>query len=165
MPEIPDICLYQHALNRFIVGRTIDALTVRSPFLVRTFEPEISAVVGHDVVGIRRMGKRIVWELDGDLFLVFHLMIAGRFHWKKPGVGPTRKVDLAAFGFDHGTLMLTEAASKKRAALYVHADEASLAQHDRGGLEVLDCSLSDFQSMRTTRPIRTHSQLSNWIQR
>jgi len=78
MPEIPDVSLYQHALNRFIVGRTIDALTVRSPFLVRTFEPEISAVVGHEVVGIQRMGKRIVWELDGDLFLVFHLMMTGR---------------------------------------------------------------------------------------
>ena len=145
MPELPDVNLYQHALERFIVGRTIDALTVRSPFLVRTFEPEIDSAVGRQVLGIRRMGKRIVWELDDDLFLVFHLMIAGRYHWKKPGTKPSRKVDLAAFDFEHGTLMLTETASKKRAALYLHAGEDELTQHERGGLEVLDCSLADFR--------------------
>lgn len=144
MPELPDVNLYQHALHEFIVGRTIDSLTVRSPFLVRTFEPEIETAVGREVLCIRRMGKRIVWELDGDLFLVFHLMIAGRYHWKKPGTKPSRKVDLASFDFDHGTLMLTEAASKKRAALYLHVGEASLTQYERGGLEVLDCSLSEF---------------------
>lgn len=145
MPELPDVNLYQHALERFIVGRTIEDVTVRSPFLVRTFEPDVSSVVGREVIGIHRMGKRIVWETDEDLFLVFHLMIAGRFHWKKPATKPTRKVDLAAFEFDHGTLLLTEAASKKRAALHVHAGSAALAEHERGGLEVLDCTLDDFR--------------------
>ena len=89
------------------------------------------------VTGVRRMGKRIVWELEDDLFLVFHLMIAGRYHWKKPRVKPSRKVDLAAFHFSAGTLMVTEASSKKRASLYVVSGEDELKTHDPGGLEVL----------------------------
>lgn len=145
MPELPDIAVYQSSLERFVVGRRIEAITVRSPFLVRTFEPEISEAVDRQVFGIRRLGKRIVWELDDGLFLVIHLMIAGRFHWKKAGTRPTRKVDLASFDFDNGTLLLTEAASRKRAALYVVDGAAGLAEHDRGGLETLKCSLKEFR--------------------
>lgn len=145
MPELPDIAVYQSSLERFVVGRRIEAITVRSPFLVRTFEPEISEAVDRQVFGIRRLGKRIVWELDDGLFLVIHLMIAGRFHWKKAGTRPTRKVDLASFDFDNGTLLLTEAASRKRAALYVVDGAAGLAEHDPGGLETLKCSLKEFR--------------------
>lgn len=144
MPELPDITVYQSAMERFIVGHPVKLVTVRSPFLVRTFEPDLMSIVGCDVLGIRRLGKRIIWEMSNGSFVVIHLMIAGRFHWKKAGVRPTRKVDLAAFDFEHGTLMLTEAGTKKRAALYMVADENGLAEHDRGGLDVLNCSIEEF---------------------
>ena len=144
MPELPDITVYQSAMERFIVGHPVKLVTVRSPFLVRTFEPDLMSIVGCEVSGIRRLGKRIVWEMSNGSFVVIHLMIAGRFHWKKAGVRPTRKVDLAAFDFEHGTLMLTEAGTKKRAALHMVADENGLAEHDRGGLDVLNCSTKEF---------------------
>ncbi len=150
MPELPDITVYLDALDRFIGGRTIEGITVRSPFLVRTFEPPVEAAVGRPIQGFSRIGKRIVWELDGDLFLVFHLMIAGRFHWKEQATRPSRKVDLAAFDFDSGTLLLTEASSKKRAALSVIQDRSELAAFDRGGLDVLSCSLEDFGAVLTS---------------
>jgi len=101
------------------------------------------------VTGVRRMGKRIVWELEDDLFLVFHLMIAGRYHWKKPRVKPSRKMDLATFHFSAGTLMVTEASSKKRASLHVVSGEDELKTHDPGGLEVLDCSEEEFAEALT----------------
>ena len=145
MPELPDITVYQSAMERFIVGHTVKLVTVRSPFLVRTFEPDLMSIIGCEVLGIRRLGKRIVWEMSNGSFVVIHLMVAGRFHWKKAGVRPTRKVDLAAFDFEHGTLMLTEAGTKKRAALYMVADENGLAEYDRGGLDVLNCSLEEFR--------------------
>lgn len=144
MPELPDITVYKSAMERFVVGRTVEQIVVRSPFLVRTFEPDLMSVVGREIVGVRRLGKRIIWEMSNGAFVVFHLMIAGRFHWKKARTRPTRKVDLAAFNFGHGTLMLTEAGTKKRAALYVVADESGLAEHDRGGLDVMTCSLDEF---------------------
>ena len=144
MPELPDITVYQSAMERFIVGHPVKLVTVRSPFLVRTFEPDLMSIVGCEVSGIRRLGKRIVWEMSNGSFVVIHLMIAGRFHWKKAGVRPTRKVDLAAFDFEHGTLMLTEAGTKKRAALHMVADKNGLAEHDRGGLDVLNCSIEEF---------------------
>lgn len=144
MPELPDITVYQSAMERFIVGHTVKLVTVRSPFLVRTFEPDLMSIAGRKVLGIRRLGKRIIWKISNGQFVVFHLMIAGRFHWKKAGVRPTRKVDLAAFDFEHGTLMLTEAGTKKRAALYMAADENGLTEHDRGGLNVLNCSAKEF---------------------
>lgn len=145
MPELPDITVYQEALTRFIVGSPIEKISVRSPFLVRSFEPDVSTAVGRTVVGVRRLGKRLIWELTDDLFLVFHLMIAGRFHWKKLGTKPTRKVDLAAFDFPGGTMMLTEAGTKKRAALYVVCGASNLEEHDRGGLDVLVCSIDEFR--------------------
>ena len=146
MPELPDVVLYVDALRRYIGGRRIESIQVRSPFLVRTFEPDLAAAEGKTIRGIRRLGKRIVWDLEDDLFLVFHLMIAGRFHWKTSGVKPRAKIDLAAFHFAHGTLMLTEASPKKRAALHVVRGEQNLIPHQRDGLEVLDCDEASFRA-------------------
>ena len=131
MPELPDISLYIDALQRFIGDKRIEQIQLRSPFLVRSVEPDLLAAQGKHVRGFRRLGKKIVWELDGDLFLVFHLMIAGRFHWRKQGAAPRGKNDLAAFTFDNGVLMLTEASQKKRAALHVVAGQANLHEHPR----------------------------------
>ena len=149
MPELPDVELYLHALRGHIAGERIDTIALRSPFLLRSVEPPLEEAIGRQVVGFRRLGKRIVWELEGDLFLVFHLMIAGRYHWKKPGTRPTRKVDLAAFHFAAGTLMMTEASSKKRASLHVVGGEDGLMTHDPGGLEVLECDEEEFRQALT----------------
>lgn len=151
MPEFPDIVVYIEALERFVGGRTIEAVEVRSPFTVRTVEPELASVVGKAIRGFRRLGKRIAWQLDGDLWLVFHLMIAGRFHWKKPGTRARGKNDLLAFQFSHGTLLLTEASAKKRASLHLLSGEASLASHQPGGLEVLTAPLAVFHERLTNR--------------
>jgi formamidopyrimidine-DNA glycosylase len=151
MPELPDVLAYLTALHRQLSGQRIAAIQLRSPFLVRTYEPKLDTAVGRCVTGFRRIGKRIVWELEGDLFLVIHLMIAGRFHWRKVGTKPTRKIDLAAFHFDTGTMMLTEAGSKKRASLHVVAGEPGLTDHDPGGLEVLEANLEDFTQVLTRR--------------
>lgn len=145
MPELPDITIYLESLDRFVVGQTLQNVVVRSPFVLRTFEPEITACNGRKVKSVSRIGKRIVWELDDDLWIVFHLMITGRFHWKKAGTKPTRKVDLAGFEFDDGVLMLTEAGSKKRASIHVHRGRDELASHERGGLDVLRCSSDEFR--------------------
>ncbi|MFH1571228.1 MAG: DNA-formamidopyrimidine glycosylase family protein [Gemmatimonadota bacterium] len=144
MPELPDVLLYIDALSRRLAGCALDGVAVKSPFFVRTFDPPLQAVVGRRLTAFRRLGKRIVWELEGDLYLVFHLMIAGRFHWRKAGARPARKTDLAAFHFAPGTLMVTEASSQKRASLHLVSGAAGLAAHDPGGLEVLDCSLEQF---------------------
>src|SRR5258706_15972360 len=106
-------------------------------------------LVGQQVQEISRLGKRIVWHFDDELFLVFHLMIAGRFHWKKPGAQPRGKNDLAAFGFESGTLMLTEASLKKRASLHVVRSRAALEAQDRGGIEPLESALADFRAALT----------------
>lgn len=144
MPELPDIMVYLDALERFIAGRRIESIIVRSPFVVRTFDPPIDECQDREVLRVERLGKRVVWELSDELFIVFHLMIAGRFHWKKPQTAPTRKVDLAAFRFDTGTLLFTEASQKKRASLHVVRGAEGLAEHRRGGLDVLTCSLAEF---------------------
>jgi formamidopyrimidine-DNA glycosylase len=148
MPELPDVELYLHALRNRIGDQTIEGIALKSPFLVRSVEPPLEQAVGRQVVAFRRLGKRIVWELDGHLFLVFHLMIAGRYHWKKVGARPTRKVDLAAFHFSCGTLMVTEASSQKRASLHV-VDEDGLMAHNPGGLEVLECNEEEFRAALT----------------
>jgi formamidopyrimidine-DNA glycosylase len=114
VPEFPDIELYLHALRPRIVGQRLEAVRLASPFLVRSIDPSLDDVIGTHVVGLRRMGKRIVWEMERDLFLVFHLMIAGRFQWKDRGAKVTGKIGLAAFDFPAGTLLLTEAGSKRR---------------------------------------------------
>lgn len=109
------------------MGETIQNVTVRSPFVLRTFDPDIATCNGRTVKAVSRLGKRIVLELSDDLWIVFHLMITGRLHWKKPGTKPNRKVDLAGFEFDNGSLLLTEAGSKKRASIHVHRGSDSLA--------------------------------------
>src|SRR5262245_47535410 len=116
MPELPDITSYLVALRPRIVGKRLEKIQVRSPFLVRTVEPDLFSFEGEPVVDVSRIGKRIVWNFAGERFMVFHLMIAGRFHWKKHRVKPSGKNDLAAFTFESGTLMLTEASQKKRAS-------------------------------------------------
>lgn len=144
MPELPDVVVYLDALQARIEGRVLEGVRLASPFLLRSVDPPLSACTGRRVVGLRRLGKRIVICLDGDLFLVIHLMVAGRLRWKKPGTKVPGKLGLAAFDFESGTLLLTEAGSKKRASLHVVAGEPALAAHDRGGLEVFEADLPDF---------------------
>ncbi|MCY4622146.1 MAG: formamidopyrimidine-DNA glycosylase [bacterium] len=144
MPELPDVAVYLEALERFVGGQVLERARVVSVSLLRTFNPPLSEVEGRRVVGFRRMGKRLVLELEDELFMVFHLMIAGRFRWRDRGVAVSRKVGHAAFDFPHGTLVLTEQGSRKRASLHVHRGEAALAEHDRGGLEPLDAGPAAF---------------------
>lgn len=144
MPELPDVVVYLEALERFVGGRVLDRARVVSISLLRTFDPPISQVEGRRVVGFRRMGKRLVLELEDDIFMVFHLMIAGRFRWRKRGVAVPRKVGHAAFDFPNGTLVLTEQGSRKRASLHVHRGADALTEHDRGGLEPLEAGPAAF---------------------
>lgn len=144
MPELPDVVVYLAALEARIEGRVLEGVRLASPFVLRSVDPPLSAFAGRRVVGLRRLGKRIVIALDGDLFLVIHLMVAGRLRWKKPGAKVPGKLGLAAFDFDSGTLLLTEAGSKKRASLYAVAGEQALAAHDRGGLEVFEADETAF---------------------
>jgi formamidopyrimidine-DNA glycosylase len=145
MPELPDIQVYLDALEPRIVGHRVERVIVRSPFLVRTVDPPVSAIEGRRVTRLRRLGKRIVWALEDELFVVLHLMIAGRLAWSaKRGAKPPGKIGLAAFAFPGGTLLLSEAGSKKRASLHVLRGETALAAHDRGGLEVLACGRDEF---------------------
>jgi formamidopyrimidine-DNA glycosylase len=144
MPELPDVELYIDRLRAYVQGHPLSAVRLASPFLVRTADPPLRSAEGRRVIGFRRLGKRIVFELEGDLFLVLHLMIAGRLRWHPPAAAIPKKIGLAAFDFPHGTLVLTEASSKKRAALHVVQGEAALATHDPGGLEPLKASLPAF---------------------
>jgi formamidopyrimidine-DNA glycosylase len=146
MPELPDIVVYVECLHPRVVGRALEKVRVTSPFLVRTADPPLSCAEGKTVRGLRRLGKRIVFGLDDALFLVLHLMIAGRLHWKKPGAKPPGRIGLAAFDFAGGTLLLTEASTKKRASLHVVQGEDRLAEHQPGGLEVLDAGLDAFRA-------------------
>jgi formamidopyrimidine-DNA glycosylase len=149
MPELPDILSYLEALRRRIVGQQLLKITVRSPFLVRTVEPDLHSLEGQTIVELSRLGKRVVWHFPGERYLVFHLMIAGRFHWKRAGTLPRGKSDLAAFAFESGTLLLTEASQKKRASLHVVLGTAALAAHRREGIEPLECSLEQFRESLT----------------
>ena len=144
MPELPDIELYLHALESRIVGRALEKIRIASPFLVRSYDPPIDRVNGKKVLALRRLGKRLVWQLEDDLFLIIHLMIAGRFKFLAPGAKVPGKVGLAAFDFDTGSLILTEAGSKRRASLYLVRGTADLASHDPGGLEVLTSTVEEF---------------------
>jgi formamidopyrimidine-DNA glycosylase len=151
MPELPDVAVYLEALEARILGRRLEKVRLASPFLLRTAVPPVRDAEGRTVVALRRLGKRIVIELDGGLFLVLHLMIAGRLHWKEPGAPLNGKFALAAFDFAEGSLTLTEAGSKKRAALHLLAGEAALADHDPGGLEVMNADLPAFAAALTQR--------------
>lgn len=144
MPELPDVEAYVAALRERIAGRIVERVRVPSPSLLKTVSPPIAAAVGRRARGARRLGKRVVLELDGPLFLVLHLMIAGRLHWKERGAPLARRRAHAAFDFENGTLTLTEAGTQKRASLHVLDGADALAAHDPGGLEPLECSLADF---------------------
>jgi len=147
MPELPDITVYIEALERRLQGARLESTRISHPFLLRTFDPPISALYGRRVVGFRRLGKRIAVGFEGDHWLVFHLMIAGRLHWLTPAAAARKgRAALAAFVFDSGTLTLTEAGTRRRASLYVFSSSAQMAQTDAGGLEVLDASLQEFTS-------------------
>jgi formamidopyrimidine-DNA glycosylase len=146
MPEFPDIFVYIEQLRPRIEGQPIEHIHLASPFLLRTFDPPIGDAEGKQVIGLRRLGKRIVICLSADLYLVLHLMIAGRLHWKQRGAKVPKRVGLAAFDFPTGTLILTEAGTKKRASLHLLRGEAALASLNPGGLEVLQASLADFQA-------------------
>ncbi|HYT05218.1 MAG TPA: DNA-formamidopyrimidine glycosylase family protein [Gemmatimonadales bacterium] len=144
MPELPDIALYLHALAPRVVGQRLERVRIASPFLLRTADPPIADLAGRTVRAVRRLGKRIVLALDGDYFAVLHLMVAGRLHWKPLGAPIPRRSGLAAFDFSPGTLLLTEAGTKHRAALHVVRGMDALAAHDPGGLDVLSASLEQF---------------------
>ena len=145
MPELPDVQLYIHALESRVVGETLEKVRLASPFLLRSVDPPINQAENRKILGLRRLGKRIVFELEDDLFLVFHLMIAGRFRWRPRGARIPGKLGLAAFDLSSGTLVLTEAASMKRASLHLVSGAGNLREHDPGGVEVLECGLEDFR--------------------
>ena len=145
MPELPDIQVYIEALERTVLGQQLEGIRIASPFLVRSIDPPMESFAGRPVSGFNRLGKRIVMEFDGDYFLVLHLMIAGRIRWKKRGAGLPGRIGLAAFDFPNGTLLLTEAGSKRRASLYAVRGRDGLAAHDRGGVDVLRCTLEEFR--------------------
>jgi formamidopyrimidine-DNA glycosylase len=144
VPELPDVELYLFALRPRVVGTKLERVRLATPFLLRSVEPPLDAAIGQTVTGLRRIGKRVVWQLEGELFLVFHLMIAGRFKWRERGAAVPRKVGLAAFDFGAGTLLLTEAATRKRASLHVVHGEDTLASLDPGGLEPMTSSVDSF---------------------
>src|SRR4051794_38237436 len=146
MPELPDIIVYLERLEPRVVGQRLQRIRLANPFLLRSVEPPIGTASGRTVRGLRRLGKRIVFVLDDELFLVLHLMIAGRLHWKPAGAKPPGKIGLAVFDFADGALVLTEAGSKKRASLHLVGGEDRLAAHQPGGLEVLDADLAAFRA-------------------
>ena len=149
MPELPDVTVYVEALQQRLIGQTLTKVRLGNPFVLRTVDPSPSEVAGRAVVDIRRLGKRIVIELDGGLYIVIHLMIAGRFKWLPPGAKIPGKVGLAAFDFPSGTLLLTEAGSKRRAAIHLVRGAAGLKEHDPGGLEPLEMTLDEFRDALT----------------
>jgi formamidopyrimidine-DNA glycosylase len=150
MPELPDITLYLEQLTSRILHQPLLQIVIRSPFVLRSVHPPLSAAEGKRVIGLRRLGKRIVLALESDLFLVVHLMIAGRFRWRPPGTKPGGKLVLAALDFPNGSLQLTEAGTKRRASIHLVAGERGLHEFDRGGLEVLEADLPSFKRTLTS---------------
>lgn len=144
MPELPDIVVYIEALEKRILGRTLERVEIASPFLLRSIDPPVAAAIGHTVRELRRIGKRIAIGFENDIWLVLHLMISGRLHWVTKKVKPDGRRTLAAFEFDSGTLTLTEAGSQKRASLHVVAGEAGIFALDPGGIDVLSATLPEF---------------------
>lgn len=150
MPELPDISAYLHAIISRIVAKKLEQVRVASPFLLRTAEPPLTAVEGRTVKGLRRIGKRIAIGVEGDLWLVLHLMIAGRLHWRKRGVKLGGRQNLAAFDFADGSLLLTEAGARHRASLHVVHGEDNLRAMDPGGIEILESDLDSFRRALTS---------------
>ena len=144
MPELPDILLYLHALRPRVVGQRVSGVRLVSAFLLRSIDPPLASVEGRIVTDLHRLGKRVVFELERELFLVFHLMIAGRFRWRPAGASVPGKVGLMALDFDAGTLIITEAGTKRQASLYVVQGCEALERHNPGGLEVLNIDLATF---------------------
>ena len=144
MPELPDVVVYIEHLGTRLTGRTLTRLRLLNPFVLRSVNPPIASAEGKKVLRLRRIGKRIVFELEGGLFLVLHLMIAGRLRWLASGAKPPGRISLAVFEFDNATLLLTEAGTKRRASIHLVEGEAALAAMDPGGLEVLEARLEDF---------------------
>ena len=144
MPELPEILLYLHALEARVLGQKIERLRIASPSLLKTVDPPVSVVEEKTVLGLRRLGKRIVFDLDDDIHIVIHLMIAGRFQWKPRGTPIPRKLGHAAFDFADGTLLLTEAGTKKRASMHIVRGEEAVQAQSRGGAEPLEISLEEF---------------------
>jgi formamidopyrimidine-DNA glycosylase len=149
VPELPDITVYLEALDARVRGATLERVRLASPFVLRSFDPPIAEANGRAVRGLRRVGKRIVIALEGDLFLSIHLMIAGRLHWKPTGAKVPGKLGLAAFDFSTGTLTLTEAGTKKRAAIHLVRGEATLYALDAGGVDPLACDAAAFSEAIT----------------
>jgi formamidopyrimidine-DNA glycosylase len=150
VPELPDIVVYLEALERRILGHVLEEIQAPGPSLLRTANPPLQAVFGHRVTGLHRIGKRIAIGFDNDLWLVLHLMIAGRLHWSEKRVLPDGRRTLAAFNFQNGTLTLTEAGTRKRASLHLLAGAPALAQHDPGGLDVLSATPDQFSAALTS---------------
>jgi formamidopyrimidine-DNA glycosylase len=146
MPELPDINAYMCALDARIVGQTLERVRLGSPFVLRTAQPPIDEVQGHAVRELRRIGKRIAIGLDNGLWVVIHLMIAGRLHWRPPGAKLSGRNNLAAFDFSRGSLVLTEAGTKRRASLHVVSGEAALRAMDPGGIEIFSSSADEFRA-------------------
>jgi len=149
VPELPDITVYLEALEARVLGRILRAARVQNLFVLRTAVPPVSRLVGREVTGLRRIGKRIALGFEGELWLVIHLMVAGRLHWADPGGPPARRSALAQFEFASGRLTLTEAGSKRRASLHVLEGKAALRAADPGGLEVMACPVEAFQAALT----------------
>lgn len=149
MPELPDITVYLEALDRRVIAQTLERVRIVSPFLLRTFEPPVEAVCGQRVVSLKRLGKRIAIGFKNDHWLVLHLMIAGRLHWKAAGAKLTGKIGLAAFDFSNGTLLLTEAGSKRRASLHVLGSSLGLQWHEPGGLDLFTVTVDQFAKALT----------------
>jgi formamidopyrimidine-DNA glycosylase len=146
MPELPDVTVYIEALDTRIRGARLEGVRLANPFVLRSVDPPLADAFGRDVIGVSRLGKRIVIALEGDLFLGLHLMIAGRLHWKSPGARPPGKIGLAAFDFSTGTLTMTEAGTKRRASIHLLRGADALREFDRGGLEVFDADLPSFRA-------------------
>ena len=149
MPELPDVTVYVEALRDRIGAARLERVRLATPFVLRSVEPPLAEVVGREVTGVRRLGKRIVIALADERFVVIHLMIAGRLHWKPAGAKVPGKIGVAALDFSSGTLLMTEAGTKKRAAIHLVRGESALAKHDPGGLEVFDVDLAAFREALT----------------
>ncbi len=145
MPELPEVVAYVDALERRLVGRVLEKIRIRTPSILRTFEPKVAELEGKQVAGLRRMGKRVVFEMEDDLFAVVHLMVSGRFQWKERGIGIPRKRVHATFDFPNGTLLLTEASSHKRASLHAVRGQDTLSELNPGGIEPLEVGLETFR--------------------
>jgi formamidopyrimidine-DNA glycosylase len=150
VPELPDVVVYVEAIAARVVGHALRSVQILSPFVLRSVEPQPQELVGKAVTSVSRIGKRIVLELEAELFAVVHLMIAGRFHWLAPGAKLNRKQTLAAFSFEHGLLQLTETGSKRRASLHLVRGREALAEHDPGGRDVFELDTAEFAAALRT---------------